>query len=53
MKNYVIQRVSGTPDWSGIPALAVDEVPWTGETDIRMIQQIGYDENALYIHQRA
>ena len=53
MKTYKIQRVHGEPDWETIPALAVDEVPWTEKTDIRMTQQIGWDENALYIHQRA
>ena len=53
MKTYKIQRVHDEPDWSAIPALSVDEVPWTEKTDIRMTQQIGWDENALYIHQRA
>jgi len=53
MKKHLIPHVSGTPDWETIPALQVDERPWTPETDIRMIHQICYDENGLYIHQRA
>lgn len=53
MKNYVISRVNGAPDWDKIPALQVESVHWTPKTDIRMMQQVGYDENGLYIHQRA
>ena len=46
MKTYNITRVCGTPDWNTIPTLQVEERPWTPETDIRMIQQICYDECA-------
>lgn len=53
MKTYTITRVSGAPDWSTIPALQVEEQPWPPKSDIRMIQQICYDETGLHIHQRA
>lgn len=53
MKSYEITRVNGKIDWTTIPALQVDEVFWTPKTDIRMMQQIAYDENGIYIHQRA
>lgn len=53
MKNYVITRVCSEPDWTGIPALQVDEIAWLPDAGIRMMQQIAYDENGLYIHQRA
>ena len=53
MKKYTITRVLSEPDWNSIPTLQVDERPWTPETDIKMVQQICYDENGIYIHQRA
>ena len=53
MKEYTITRVLGIPDWNAIPALQVDESPWTPTAGIRMMQQICYDETGIHIHQRA
>lgn len=53
MKYYKITLVDGAPNWDDIPVLNVDERPWTPETDIKMVQQLCYDENGIYIHQRA
>lgn len=53
MKEYIIKRVSGTPDWSAIPTLPVNNILWLPDAGVRMTQQICYDDTALYIHQRA
>lgn len=53
MKSYTITKTNGVPDWAQIPVLEVNEVSWLPDAGIKMIQQLAYDENALYIHQRA
>ena len=53
MNKYIIQPVTGKPDWSSIPALSVDNILWLPDVGIRMTQQICYDEQKLYIHQKA
>lgn len=53
MRTYQILPISGQPDWDKIPALAVDQVLWTPDFGISMIQQICYDRENLYVRQRA
>lgn len=53
LKKYIITRVLSEPDWNSIPALQVDERPWTPDNGVRMTAQICYDETGIHIHQRA
>lgn len=53
MKVYTVKRITESPDWSAIPDLKVDNVLWLPDAQVRMTQQICYDDAALYIHQRA
>lgn len=52
MKTYLVKRVSGAPDWSAIPVMAVDHVMWTPDFGISMTARIAYDETAIYVYQR-
>lgn len=49
MKSYTIKKIHGTPDWSAIPALQIDNLLWTDSIDITAQAQICWDENALYL----
>ena len=53
MKEYTITRCNGTPDWSAVPALQINELHHTPQVDIRAQAQICYDDEALYIHMEA
>ena len=53
MNTYLITRINGQPDWEKIPALSVDHILWLPDTGVRMTQQVCYDEEKLYIHQKA
>ena len=53
MKTYTIKRISGTPDWSAVPALQVDEHLWLESDHIAVQAQICYDEEALYVRMTA
>ena len=53
MKDYLVKKVSGAPDWDSIPVMAVEEIMWLPDAGISMTAQIAYDETALYLHQRA
>lgn len=53
MKTYQIRRVTGAPDWDTIESLAVDCVCWLPDADVRMTQQVCYDETAIYVRQCA
>lgn len=53
MKVYTVKRIAGLPDWSVIPDLKVDNALWLPDHQVRMTQQVCYDDAALYVHQRA
>lgn len=55
MKTYTITKVSGTPDWSAIPALEITETykHTLEETPVRAWTQVAYNDEALLIRQRA
>ena len=49
MKQYHIVRVSGEPDWSAVPALAIDEQLWRPPVDISAWAQLAWDGERLYV----
>ena len=53
MNTYTVMPINGQPDWEKIPSLAVDQVLWLPDIGIRMTQQVCYDADKLYVHQRA
>lgn len=53
MNEYMIRRIHGKPDWTQIPTLEVSNVVWVPDAGIRMTQQVCYDDEAIYVHQRA
>ena len=53
MREYKVTKVSGAPDWERIPVMAVDNIMWTEDFGISMTARIAYDEEAIYVHQRA
>ncbi len=53
MNTYVIQPTNGQPDWEKIPVLEVSHILWLPDAGIRMTQQICYDKEKLYVHQKA
>ena len=50
---YSIQKVSGDIDWDSIPTIPIDKVLWTPDYGIRAEGQLCYDDENLYVHQRA
>ena len=53
MRKYTIFKTNGVPDWSAVPAISVDCILWEPDCSVRMVQQLCYDETALYVRQRA
>ena len=53
MKQYIIKRVSGMPDWEDVPALAIDEQLWRPPVDIEAWAQVAWDGERLYVRLRA
>lgn len=53
MESYYIQRTDSAPQWDVIPTLSLHNILWLPDANIRMTQQICYDDLAIYIHQRA
>ncbi len=50
---YSITKVNGDIDWNSIPTIPIDKVLWTEDYGIRAEGQICYDNENLYVHQRA
>lgn len=53
MRSYTIKKIQGTPDWSTIPVMPIDNQPWGEPVDISAQAQICWDEENLYIRQEA
>ena len=54
MKSYTISPVhTGSPVWTEVPSLQVDNVQWLPDAGIRMQQQMCYDADNLYVRQQA
>lgn len=49
MKTYDVIYANGKPDWSAIPAVAIDQHLWSDVRSIVPQAQAAWDENALYI----
>ena len=44
MKEYVIEKTVGAPDWTKVSELQVDNVCWLPDAGVRMEQQICHDD---------
>ena len=53
MREYLVKRVAGDPDWDSIPPMAVDQVMWLPDHGISMTARLAYDESAIYVRQQA
>lgn len=53
MRNYTIKKIDGTPDWTAVPVMPIDNHLWEEPVDISAQTQICWDETALYIRQEA
>lgn len=53
MKTHRIPKIHGEPCWESIAPIAIDCVLWEPDCGIRMQQKLCYDENAIYVFQRA
>ena len=42
-------RCEGTPDWSKVPALQINELHHTPEVDIRAQAQVCYDDSVFWM----
>ena len=53
MKEHVIEKTVGAPDWTKVSELQVDNVCWLPDAGVRMEQQICHDDEKIYVHQVA
>jgi len=53
MRSYTIKKIQGTPDWSKIPVMPIDNLLWTDSIDVSAQAQIAWDEKALYLRLEA
>lgn len=53
MRSYTIKKIQGTPDWSKIPVMPIDNLLWTDSIDVTAQAQIVWDEKALYLRMEA
>lgn len=53
MNTYTLTYTNAVPDWDSIPILSVNEVQWLPDAGIRMEAQLCYDEEKLYLRERA
>ena len=50
---YDVMKVSGDIDWDAIPEIPISEVLWTEDYGICATGQLCFDDEYLYVHQRA
>lgn len=53
MEEYIIPHCGETPNWESIPKLELRNILWLPDVGIRMSQQLIYNAERLFIHQRA
>lgn len=53
MRSYTLPKISGTPDWSRIPVMPIDNLLWTDSIDITAKAQFCWDEEFIYVRQEA
>ena len=49
-ESYTIVRTEGSPDWSSVPVLEIDDVLWTDDFGIRGHGQLCYSDDFLFVH---
>ena len=49
MKSYEAMKISGAPDWTAVPAAAIDCRLWSDVDGIEPSAQLCWDEDALYV----
>ena len=49
-RNYLIRSVGGSPDWSAVPRLEVDQILWKPDCGIRAFGQFCHDGSSLFVH---
>ncbi len=53
MRTYTIEKITGTPDWSKIPVMPIDNLLWTEPVPISAQAQICWDDENFYLRQEA
>lgn len=53
MKTYTIKKISGTPDWSVVPSLPMDQVHKADSAPVRAWAQVAYNGESLFVRLRA
>ena len=53
MKTYTLKKITGTPDWSAIPVMPIDNLLWTDPLPITAQAQLCWDEEAIYLRMEA
>lgn len=53
MRSYTVKKIQGTPDWSAIDIMPIDNLLWTDSTDVSAQAQVCYDEDYLYVRLEA
>lgn len=53
MKTYTMKKVNGTPDWSKIPTLNIENVQWVDSIDITAWAQLCWDDEGLFVRMEA
>ena len=49
-RSYTIERTDGTPNWSNVQKLDIDNVQWLEPVDIKAHAQLCYNSDALFVH---
>lgn len=51
MRSYVLKKINGTPDWSAVEVMPIDNLHWTEPPAPASAQaQLCWDEEAIYVH---
>lgn len=53
MRSHTVKKIHGTPNWSTVPVLPIDNLLWTDSIDVSAQAQICYDEENLYLRLEA
>lgn len=53
MKEYIISRCVGDPDWNRVPALQMQEFLFPSKSDVTAKAQVCYDAEAIYVRLEA
>ena len=53
MNTYTIKKIPGTPDWSCVPSLPIDQIHKADTAPVRAWAQAAYNDSSLFIRLRA